>query len=109
MNAEIHERLFDVISTHLDVIRCKVLRRDDNFVQVGLHEFCDQVNLLEKVNVWRLKLQNEFMKRKFYPTGSWRCARNSISKRHFFSFLTSIFVQIHNHGRYSRNIFCGTQ
>ena len=77
MNAEIQERFFCSNSTHLDVIRCKVLRRDNNFVQVGLHEFCDQVNLLEKVNVWRLKLQNEFMKRKFFLTGSWRCARNS--------------------------------
>ena len=44
-----------LIQEDLDVIGGEVLRRNDDLVQVGLHQFCDHVNLLEEVHVWRLK------------------------------------------------------
>ena len=44
-----------LIQEDLDVIRGEMLRWNDDLVQVRLHQFCDHVNLLEKVHVWRLK------------------------------------------------------
>jgi hypothetical protein len=44
-----------LIQEDLDVIGGEVLRRNDDLVQVGLHQFRDHVNLLEEIHVRRLK------------------------------------------------------
>jgi hypothetical protein len=44
-----------LIQEDLDVIGGEMLRRNDDLVQVRLHQFRDHVNLLEEVHVWRLK------------------------------------------------------
>ena len=35
----------------------QMLRRDDDLVEITLHEFCYEVDFLEKVNVRRLKIK----------------------------------------------------
>ena len=45
----------NLIQKDLDVVLGQVLRRNDDLVQIGLHELCDHVYLLKEVNVRRLK------------------------------------------------------
>ena len=44
-----------LVEEDLDVVCGEVLRRDDDLMQVGLHQLCDEVDFLEKVDVRRLK------------------------------------------------------
>ncbi len=44
-----------LVKEDLDVVGRQVLRRHDDLVQVGLHQFSNQVDFLEEVYVWRLK------------------------------------------------------
>jgi hypothetical protein len=45
----------DLIQKHLDMILGQVLRRYNDFMQIGLHELCDHIDLLKEVDVRRLK------------------------------------------------------
>ena len=44
-----------LVEEDLDVVGREVLGRDDDFVQVRLHQLRDEVDFLEKVDVRRLK------------------------------------------------------
>ena len=44
-----------LVEEDLDVVCGEVLGRDDDLVQVRLHQLCDEVDFLEKVDVRRLK------------------------------------------------------
>ena len=44
-----------LVEEHLDVVCGEVLGRDDDFVQIALHQLSDEVDFLEKVDVWGLK------------------------------------------------------
>ena len=45
----------DLVEEDLDVVGREMLRGDDDLVEITLHEFGDEVDFLEKVNVRRLK------------------------------------------------------
>ena len=45
----------DLVEEHLDVVLGKMLWGNDDLMQVRLHKLGDHVDLLEKVDVWRLK------------------------------------------------------
>ena len=47
----------DLVEEDLDVVGREMLRGDDDLVEITLHEFGDEVDFLEKVNVRRLKLE----------------------------------------------------
>ena len=45
----------DLVEEDLDVVGREMLRGDYDLVEITLHEFGDEVDFLEKVNVRRLK------------------------------------------------------
>ena len=45
----------DLVEEDLDVVGREMLRGDDDLVEITLHEFGDEVDFLEKVNVRGLK------------------------------------------------------
>lgn len=47
----------DLVEKYFDVILRQVLRRNNDLVQVRLHELSDHVNFLKEVNVWRLRME----------------------------------------------------
>ena len=53
-----------------------MLRRNNDFVEIGLHQFCDQVYLLEKVHMGRLEIKVNLID-KDIVTEIWNC-NNSI-------------------------------
>ena len=50
----------DLVEEDLDVVGREMLRGDDDLVEITLHEFCYEVDFLEKVNVRRLKVKKIF-------------------------------------------------
>ena len=48
------------------MVRREVLRGDDDFMQIALHQLCDEVDFLEKVDVRGLKKRekNEYLTRR---------------------------------------------
>ena len=56
-----------LVEEDLDVVCGEVLRRDDDLVQVRLHQLCDEVDFLEKVDVRRLKRgESQFLSQQLY-------------------------------------------
>ena len=45
-----------LVEEHLDVVGRQVLRRDDDLVQVGLHQLRDHVDLGEVLQLGRLQI-----------------------------------------------------
>lgn len=54
---EILDPAKDLVEEHLDVIGGEVLGWHDDLVEVGLHQLGYEVDFLEKVDVWRLKIK----------------------------------------------------
>ena len=48
-----------LVEEDLDVVRGQVLGGDDDLVQIRLHQLRDEVDFLEKVDVWRLKRRHK--------------------------------------------------
>ena len=47
----------DLVEEDLDVVGREMLGGHDDLVEITLHEFCYEVDFLEKVNVRRLKIK----------------------------------------------------
>ena len=72
-----------------------MLRRNNDFVEIGLHQFCDQVYLLEKVHMGRLKIKVDLIDKNIV-TEIWNFFNNSI-----------IFLNFHLKSFYLQNIKAG--